>query len=277
MDNIHFLVLWLGTKCNLRCKNCANLVPYLEDTEYDVQKIIANMHYLTKDVFVQNIQIQGGEPFLYKELGHITEICAKNEHIGHITIASNATIRPSEEIIDILSKYNEKIDVRYSAFECVDKVWRQQLIEDLSRRGVNAGTYHFIFGNGKWYDSGDYAEFNEDTDEVYRMYKRCASRHCWTYLDDYLVNCSKIYSLMLIRNNIDVENNNMLNITEARLNKKEIKVLLDDFDYRYIHEAPYMCGYCKGTDNYIAPGIQLTGVELEKYRNYIRERQADGL
>ena len=277
MDNIHFLVLWLGTKCNLRCRHCANLVPYLEDTEYDIEKIISNMNYLTKDVVVQNIQIQGGEPFLYKELGHITEICAENEHIGHITIASNATIRPSGEIIGILSKYNEKIDVRYSAFECVDKIWRQQLIEDLRKRGVNAGTYNFIFGNGKWYDSGDYAKFNDDKEDVFHMYKRCASRHCWTYLDDYLVNCSKIYSLMLLRNNIDVKNNNMLNITEARLNRKDIKLLLDDFDYRYTHEAPYMCGYCKGTDNYIAPGIQLTGTELEKYRNDIRMGQAGGL
>lgn len=277
MDNIHFLVLWLGTKCNLRCKNCANLVPYLEDTEYNVEKIISNMDYLTKDVFVQNIQIQGGEPFLYKELAYIAETCAKNEHIGHITIASNATIRPSEKMVDILSKYYKKIDVRYSAYECVDKIWRQQLIEDLCKRGVNAETYHFIFGNGKWYDSGDCAEFNDDKDEVFRMYKRCANRHCWTYLDDYLVNCSRIYSLMLIRDNINIENNNMLNITEARLNKKDIKMLLDNFDYRYIHEAPYMCGYCKGTDNYIEPGIQLTGAELEQYRNDIRTGQADGL
>ncbi len=180
-------------------------------------------------------------------------------------------------MVDILSTYNKKIDVRYSAYECVDKIWRQQLIEDLCKRGVNAETYHFIFGNGKWYDSGDCAEFNDDKDEVFRMYKRCANRHCWTYLDDYLVNCSRIYSLMLIRNNINIENNNMLNITEARLNKKDIKTLLDNFDYRYIHEAPYMCGYCKGTDNYIEPGIQLTGAELEQYRNDIRTGQADGL
>lgn len=82
---------------------------------------------------------------------------------------------------------------------------------------------------------------------------------------------------MLIRDNINIENNNMLNITEARLNKKDIKMLLDNFDYRYIHEAPYMCGYCKGTDNYIEPGIQLTGAELEQYRNDIRTGQADGL
>ena len=88
-----------------------------------------------------------GEPFVYDTLPILTEDCALNEAIGHITIASNATLMPSEECIDILVRNSSKTDVRYSVFECVREEHRKQLIDTLKKNGVNAETYHFIFGN----------------------------------------------------------------------------------------------------------------------------------
>lgn len=38
-DSIKFLVLWGGTKCTLRCKNCCNLIPYVKQVSYDTEKI----------------------------------------------------------------------------------------------------------------------------------------------------------------------------------------------------------------------------------------------
>ncbi len=268
MDKIHFLVLWLGSRCNLRCKNCGNLIPYIENTEYDQNKIIDNLKYITASVTVQNIQIQGGEPFLYKNLGLITRLCCENKNIGHIVIASNGSIDPPKQVIDVLAQYSEKIEVRYSLYECVDSTSRDKRIEELKISGASVGTYDFIFGNGKWFDSGGWdEEFNDDKNEVFRIYKDCANRHCWTLLDDYLVNCSKIYSLMRIRGPFEPDDNNMIDITRARLRGLDVCKILEEYDRRYVSEAPLMCGYCKGTQNYIDPGIQLSVDELKLYHS----------
>lgn len=34
-DSIRFLVLWVGTKCTLKCENCCNLIPHAEQVSYD--------------------------------------------------------------------------------------------------------------------------------------------------------------------------------------------------------------------------------------------------
>ena len=49
-ENIRFLVLWVGTKCSLRCKDCCNLIPYVQQESYNVNEIIDNLNYVTKDV-----------------------------------------------------------------------------------------------------------------------------------------------------------------------------------------------------------------------------------
>ena len=59
MDNIRFLVVWLGSICNLKCKNCSNLIPYIEDKVFDKDKIISNMEYITGSVHIDKVQIQG--------------------------------------------------------------------------------------------------------------------------------------------------------------------------------------------------------------------------
>ena len=271
MREIRFMVIWLGTKCNLKCKQCGTLIPYLEDMEYDINKIIENINYITRKVRLANIQIQGGEPFLYEGLSTLLEKCAQNNQIGHITIASNATLMPNETCIDILRAYRDKIDVRYSTYRCVKKEYRQNIINKLIDNGVNANTYNFMFGNDKWYDSGIFQEYKADKESILKLYKECANRHCWTLADDWLVNCAKVLSLMVLLNRKDYSENNAVNVTEAREKNKDIEKILDEYDYRYLNDVPVMCGYCKGTGEMIDPAIQTTQKEIEEYRKIFRE------
>lgn len=117
-DTIRFLVFWVGTKCTLHCKDCCNLIPYLQQKSFDVDKIMDNLRYITKDITVEALQIQGGEPFTHKEIHKIIQGCAENKNINKIEIATNGTILPNKQTIDILKKYSEKVVVRFSDYEC---------------------------------------------------------------------------------------------------------------------------------------------------------------
>ena len=104
-NKIRFLVLWVGSKCTLKCRDCCNLIPYLEQKTYSVDSIINNINYITQDMEIELLQIQGGEPFTHKHISEIIEKCAMNNHIHKIEIASNGTILPNEDTIKVIKKY----------------------------------------------------------------------------------------------------------------------------------------------------------------------------
>lgn len=57
---IRFLVLWVGTSCTLRCRDCCNLIPYMPQISYDEEEIFENLDYITKEIKIDTLQIQGG-------------------------------------------------------------------------------------------------------------------------------------------------------------------------------------------------------------------------
>ena len=57
---LDFLVLWMGTKCTLRCENCCNLIPYIEQKSYDADLIVKNIRYITNYISINRLQVQGG-------------------------------------------------------------------------------------------------------------------------------------------------------------------------------------------------------------------------
>lgn len=59
-NRIRFLVLWVGTKCTLKCRDCCNLIPYLTQKSYEVNDIVANIEYITENMDIEVLQIQGG-------------------------------------------------------------------------------------------------------------------------------------------------------------------------------------------------------------------------
>lgn len=199
-DTIKFLVFWVGTRCSLRCKNCGNLIPYVDQVSFDSAKILDNLAYICRQVKIEKMQIQGGEPFTHKDIARIIDACAQIDHIEKIEISTNGTILPNEETIRVLAKHADKVTVRFSVYGCVDEKSRQQKIDALKLNGVKVGSYQFMFATGEWFDSGDYwQERNENGEQVKTIYKNCNNRFCWTLADDYMACCGKILALGMLK------------------------------------------------------------------------------
>ncbi len=267
-DTIKFLVFWVGTRCSLRCKNCGNLIPYVDQVSFDSAKILDNLAYICRQVKIEKMQIQGGEPFTHKDIARIIDACAQIDHIEKIEISTNGTILPNEETLRVLAKYADKVTVRFSVYGCVDEKSRQQKIDALELNGVKVGSYQFMFATGEWFDSGDYwQERNENGEQVKAIYKNCNNRFCWTLADDYMACCGKILALgMLKKPGGGLWQDNVLDITSLRLKTKDFLYELGEFDNKYINEVPEMCAYCKLQDERIPAALQLTDEEMERVR-----------
>lgn len=256
--DIRFLVLWVGTKCTLRCKNCCNFVPYLESKIYSAEKIIDNICYITKDVKINLLQIQGGEPFMHPDISKIIDSCLYQPNIENIEVASNATIIPNKESIDVLSKHPGKVKVRLSNYKCVSNSFKKDLILYLKNGGVTVDTYDFRDGDGSWMDFGDIdREKEDDISVVHDTYVNCRNRYCWVIADDYLATCGRMISLMQLKHETNYGQNNILNITELRKNNVDFRDVLTDFDRNYGRISPPICGYCSGDHRKIPAAIQL--------------------
>lgn len=255
-ESIRFLVLWVGTKCTLRCKNCCNLIPYVRPLSYDARKIINNLAYVTKDIVVETLQIQGGEPFTHPQIDEIILSCIQNPNIKRIEIASNETIFPNDKTLKIIKEYKDKILLRFSKYKCVES--RQNDVDTyLQRAGVKATHYDFMFGNGLWFDSGDINQnYNRNKAEVKEIYRKCSNRSCWVLANDYMAICGKIINLLELKGG-ELDENNILNISALMENNLPFIDSLQEFDRKYIEEIPHLCGYCKMQNEFIEPATQI--------------------
>lgn len=73
---IRFMVLSVGQACNYKCKNCGNFAPFApaEFMRYKFEDITQSMNQILESVDnIRILQIQGGEPFLYSDLGRLVK------------------------------------------------------------------------------------------------------------------------------------------------------------------------------------------------------------
>lgn len=102
-------------KCNLRCKECTSFMPYYSHPQdFELDDVINYCDKVLKNRLFHQFFLEGGEPFLWKPLAKLLEYLVKREEIFTIMIATNGTILPSPELLEVLK--NPKIMVRISDY-----------------------------------------------------------------------------------------------------------------------------------------------------------------
>lgn len=104
--------------CSLKCKYCGEFTPYFEHPKhYDVDVCIKSIQNLSKVVEkVDHITIIGGEPLLHPQLQTLLENIVDIENVGYFEVVSNGTIIPTEELSQLLGKYNPKLQLAVTAY-----------------------------------------------------------------------------------------------------------------------------------------------------------------
>ena len=91
--------------CNLNCKECSNGMQYRKDKKnVSVEKHILSIKRITDICSIAYCNIQGGEPFLDKNLTERLLLHAKNDRIAFLSLATNGTILPKNEVFQAIKK-----------------------------------------------------------------------------------------------------------------------------------------------------------------------------
>lgn len=195
---IPFFDFNVNNACSLKCRNCDQGIPYLNNKEIykydDLKRWFDTL--LDKVNYVYQISILGGEPFLNKDIDRIINYCANSKKIGSIIVVTNGTIIPSRKVIQSLK--NKKIIVGISWYPINDDSNRKRLIKYLEIKGIN---YHVRRSN--WLDFGDWRySRNYSKKRLKDNYKRCFLNSCLQYNKGILYHCTR--QRLLLDQKIDI-------------------------------------------------------------------------
>jgi len=249
---IDFLVLWVGTRCSLRCRDCGNLIPYAKPERFDLDLVISDMIKMIKLCKINNLQIQGGEPFLHPFL-HKMLTAIDNFDIPKISISTNGTVNISEKTILLIKNIKHRnFEIRVSSYKCV-KDKQRDFFNRMKNNNIKCSTYNFKH-NGFWVNQGSPDTGKNDNDiEVQRQYFECAFNNCVTLANGELFRCGRgKLSLEIFGINRNAEDVlDIRNIHENQKGSSTIGLFLENKKFKEY------CRYCLGTKEKIPPAIQL--------------------
>lgn len=243
IGGINYLVLSVGHACTLKCKNCGNLCPFTrpEMKKYELKDIKRDIKNILECVnFIGELQIQGGEPFIYSNLKDLIEFLALQEKIKHITIATNGTTIPKNDLFYLIKENN--IAIRISNYQ-ITKEKGITLDKKCKELGIESKLYNFAFENSEWaYLGGINTPCEYDDSVVSKRFWHCSFKNCLTLDNGELNWCSRMtnaYSLQGFQR----RNGDYVDVRNSKNLKEEFWSFIKN------KEFPEACRYCFGTYN----------------------------
>lgn len=180
------------TRCTLKCKNCNMFIPYYKKHEdFNLRDIKHEINLLFDRVdYISYIGLIGGENFLHPGLGSIVEYLSEKyaDKYGSVMCATNGTVLPSEETLQLFSVHNVHIIISNYSGEIDYNGKLNQLCDALDRAQVDYEIRPVLI----WTDYGFPPSRISRTNEEVKIHLD-ACKPEWNGLNDgrfYYCNCS---------------------------------------------------------------------------------------
>jgi len=227
----------ISTKCTLKCKKCNNLMPYYRDNHnpYDIpaEHCMASFSSLAAAIdCIYEVNIIGGEPFLHEELDLILKFCIDEPKIKKISITTNGTICPKDDLAITLK--HPKILVFISDYGVYSKNI-EKLIIWLKEHRINYISQKPSF----WFDAGDVSPRHRNFKYLKKMFFLCRMPQCVIFLN------GKIHHCALSAHGMDlgiIPDNPKDYVDVTAFNKGELRKKIEDF--RLKTASIVACDYC---------------------------------
>ena len=171
-------------RCSLKCKECSNLMQYYKQPKNldmgELQNTIDNI--LSKIDQLHQLRILGGEPFMNAEFVKLIDRNKDDPKVSKIMVLSNATIFPSEEMLEHLKQ--PKVFMFMSDYGELSRklnTW----IDWCEANGVR----YLVNKMEWWHECGKLERHNYNNYELKDIYSTCDCRNLPTVIGNKLYNC----------------------------------------------------------------------------------------
>lgn len=248
------LVVIVGQACSLKCKHCANFSPYAPSSakRYPLEKICADLNLIFQSVHrVKKIQVQGGEPFLYKKLPELLDFIGGSGKVDILTVATNGTILPNEDVFQALKR--NQVRIRISNYSNTLEETTAKLVDRLAQLEIDTWMYEFALDDSMWYDMGGItAKPAENSDSLTQhRFLDCPFHDCFTLENGKISRCSRAIIAEMLQE-FTAREGDFLPVIPSEDFPEKLWSYLDTADFM---EA---CRFCYGaTGRKVAPAQQL--------------------
>ena len=182
------LVLITNYDCTLKCKHCGNLVPYIKNKErYDVDVLKKDIDNLSDVLFVNHVQLQGGEPLLHPQLDKIIEHLSKSKLTRHINMATNGTLTIPDKMLKTFRDC--KVNIKCATYNTKHQKI-QKLKQQCEENDINL--HIFDVSNSTWFDFGGINTTKDNNNiRVQKRFDGCGYKTCYTLSDGLFTKCSR--------------------------------------------------------------------------------------
>lgn len=222
-------------RCSLKCKDCSNLMQYYTHPKnLDVTELKTAIDSILKKIeCIFDLRILGGEPFMNLEFIKLVDAYKDEPKIKRISIFSNATIFPTEEILEQLK--HSKVLMRMSDYGLLSKnldKWVSWCIDN--------NIDYIVAKMEFWNDCGKLERHDYSQEELLDVYGNCDCRNLPTLLGNKLFNCPYAANAANLGALEYCEMEKDFIIIDEKITSFEIDSFLYNRDYL---EA---CRYCNG-------------------------------
>ena len=234
--DIHSIDFNLTTTCNLRCKECASLMPYYSpENQWTIdlntfKQDLDNLLKCTSKIY--RLKLLGGEPLLVKGLEQMLDYACSKKQIVSVIVTTNAKIIPSDELCIVLQKYKHKALVELSYYaDVVTDLKYDEIEEKLKKYNI----YYFV-SNYPWFETGEIKNRFKTKNELISTYKNCFQQPCLSFFEGKIYCCTKAAAVNRLTD-FEFEDSEIIN---TRLQGKLSKELRNF----YTKEFYTVCSFC---------------------------------
>ncbi len=164
----------ITTRCNFRCKDCSNLIPFFkEPADFDLKMLIRDIDdFLSHVDRVYRFIIMGGETFLFRDLYKLISYMINRRKIDLIHIFTNGSIIPKPDVMRLLK--SRKVLVSVSSFPVEASPNKPRFIAAMEKNNINYNMEEKL-----WRDLGGFNPVVDDSVEAMKnRLAKCYSRGC---------------------------------------------------------------------------------------------------
>jgi hypothetical protein len=220
-----------------------------EESVFDLEQLITDVDNLRKGVFVRHIQIQGGEPLLYKDLDKLIIYLITSKITPRVSIATNSTLLLNDDQLKLFREYSVKVRLSDYGLEH-QKI--EQIEEQCRTNNIPHKVHRQVTKDKTWLDMG--GSRHEDDLEVKKIFEACLKYDCYTLIDGKFTRCTRSLMGSLVGLYPDLPND-YIDLRKTDYIVEDLRNFL--LDERFMD----CCRYCNGSTGKKIPA----GVQLDKH------------
>ncbi len=248
---IPHIEMHITTRCNFRCRDCANLIPfYTQPADVDIKHLLQDAQEFLECISrVYAFIIMGGETFLYRDLHQLVSYLIGQDKIDLVRLFTNGSIIPGTDLLRLLS--HPKILVTISSFPAEVSVNKHLFVAAMRKNHINYAIEYNL-----WRDLGG---FNPDVDRSEKALKErfaaCADKYCHTIMNGEYYLCPRAFHGKQLGQFVPNDSDSV--IYQRGKSRQIFKKELQDL---FKKDCLAACGKCRSTiSDPLCPGIQMDG------------------